>query len=162
MAKKARTVPSTPRRGPPDRHRSMLITWSCFEPTRPLPGLDEILLRQAPPDLTDQSIALRVEHLLRSDLTRSWRLGAVAHELGVSTRTRQRRLRTERRPFTRILSQTRIDVAMTMLRTDDRTVTNVGYLTGFADTAHFTRTFKATTGLTPSEWTAANRTQQAR
>jgi len=32
----------------------------------------------------------------------------------------------------------------------------IGYVTGFADTAHFTRTFKAAVGATPTDWRRAH------
>jgi AraC-like DNA-binding protein len=38
--------------------------------------------------------------------------------------------------------------------TGDRTLADVAYEVGFADQAHFTRTFKAALGLTPARYRA--------
>ncbi len=144
----------TPAGVPVDRTGRWCIEWAAFDPTRPLPGLDEVLLRELPVDLTDLSTARRVEAIVRSDLARSWKLATVAAELAVSPRTLQRRLLAEGRPFTEIVRNARIAAAKELICDPDRTLTDIGYVTGFADSAHFTRTFKAATGSTPSNWRA--------
>lgn len=44
-----------------------------------------------------------------------------------------------------------IDTAQELFNDPTRSITDIGYLTGFADTAHFSRTFKHASGLTPSD-----------
>ncbi|MCP5028810.1 MAG: helix-turn-helix transcriptional regulator, partial [Actinomycetia bacterium] len=73
----------------------------------------------------------------------------------------QRHLREEGRAFTTILRSTRVAAAQDLLRDPTRTVTDVAYLTGFADTAHFTRTFKQAIGATPSAWRATQPNRDA-
>lgn len=133
------------------------IRWAGFTATHALPGLDEVLLRDLPADLTDRSLATRVEAVLRADLAHAWTLDEVATRLATSRRTLQRHLREEGRPFTAVLTAVRLAAAQDLLRDPDRTITDVGYLTGFADTAHFTRTFRRLAGRTPSQWRSTAR-----
>lgn len=128
------------------------IGWSGIDPVRALPGLDEVVLRDLPPDLTVWSVADRVAAVVRSDPSRRWRVADVATELAMSPRTLQRRLAGEASTFSGIVAATRIDVASTLLADPDRSITEVGYLTGFADTAHFSRAFRQATGRSPSGW----------
>ena len=137
---------------PADRTARWSIGWSSFEASRSLPGLDELLLRDLPPDLADRSVGTQVEAVIRSDVSRGWRLPMVASQLVVSPRTLQRRLRDEGRSFSQIVRSVRVNAAQELLDDPGRTVTQVGYVTGFADTAHFTRTFKAAVGVTPTDW----------
>jgi AraC-like DNA-binding protein len=147
-----------PREVPNEGTHRWTIGWATHEPVRPLPGLDELVLRDLPPDLTDRSASARVGAVVDGDLSRAWRLAAVAARLAVSPRTLQRQLRDEGSSFTEVLGRARIRGAQELLLDPTKTVTDVGYVTGFADTAHFTRSFKAAAGCTPTVW----RAQQAR
>lgn len=131
------------------------IGWSSFEASRSLPDLDDLLLRHLPADLADRSISAQVEAVVRNDVSRGWKLASVASQLVVSPRTLQRRLRDEGRSFSQILRSTRVIAAQDLLGDPSRTVTEIGYVTGFADTAHFSRTFKDAVGATPTEWRRA-------
>lgn len=137
---------------PIERTERWLIGWTEIEPARPLPGLDRLLLGDLPPDLTEWSVGDRVAAVIRSDLTRTWRLDAVASQLAVSPRTLQRKLRAEGRSFSETLCSVRVAAAQELLRDPARSITDIGYVTGFADTAHFSRTFMRETGLSPSRW----------
>ena len=53
---------------------------------------------------------------------------------------------------------TRINAAKTILRTTDKRVGDVALETGFFDHAHFIRTFKRKTGLTPAQYRRKNQT----
>ncbi|GMV03937.1 MAG: hypothetical protein AMXMBFR53_02190 [Gemmatimonadota bacterium] len=48
----------------------------------------------------------------------------------------------------------RVAEAMRLLGTSDLNVTAIGYVCGFADSAHFSHTFKRITGQTPGGWRA--------
>lgn len=151
-----------PERVPVEGTGRWRIGWTGFEPARPLPGLDDVLLRDLPSDLTDRSTSGRVDAIVRTDPGRSWRLGEVAQQLAVSPRTLQRRLRDESRSFSEIVRSARISAAKELMSDPSRTLTDIGYVTGFSDTAHFARTFKAATGSTPSQWRAARSTSADR
>ena len=50
------------------------------------------------------------------------------------------------------ITQVRINAAKTLLRTTDKRVGDIAAETGFFDHAHFIRTFKRRTGLTPAQY----------
>ncbi len=54
--------------------------------------------------------------------------------------------------FTKYLTRVRMDEARSLLRTTGRPVAEVCHNVGYGDLKHFTRTFKAETGLTPGEF----------
>lgn len=130
------------------------IEWERFEASRSLPGIEDILLRKLPADLEQQSVASRASRLLQRDLGRSWQVSQVADEFAMSPRTLQRRLGEEGTSFSRLLGETRVRAAAELLQDATKSVSDIGYMLGFADTAHFTRTFKSAMGNTPSQWRA--------
>ena len=132
------------------------IRWSGVAASRVLPGLDDVLLRELPADLERPSLAGQAAAVLRADLGRTWRVGQLAAALAVSPRTLQRRLRSDGTTFSQLLTSARIDEATRLLAAGEASIGDIGYATGFADTAHFTRTFKQATGLTPTAWWAAH------
>jgi AraC-like DNA-binding protein len=131
--------------------------WEAFEPTRrPMAGLDELLLDQARmSELQDRpGIAAAVERIVRRDLGRTWPLDRVAKELAMSRRTLQRRLSDAGRTFSDLVLEIRTGEASRLLRDTDLSVTAIGYACGFADTSHFSHTFKNRYGATPGAWKA--------
>ncbi len=50
---------------------------------------------------------------------------------------------------TEYLAEVRVNVAKTLLKTTDRSVSDIAAATGFFDHSHFIRVFRKTTGLTP-------------
>jgi AraC family transcriptional regulator len=48
--------------------------------------------------------------------------------------------------------ETRVGKVKDLLLRDDLTLTDISAMTGFADQAHLTRSFKKVVGVTPSEW----------
>lgn len=141
---------------PPDaRVGRWALSWSGVEAPRVLPGLDEILLRELPANLEVLSLADQAAAVFRTDLGKTWRVEDLAAHLALSPRTLQRRLRSDQTSFTKLLSSVRIDAASKLLASAETSIGDIGYTTGFADTAHFTRTFKQATGCTPTDWRAA-------
>ena len=53
------------------------------------------------------------------------------------------------------IAKTRINLAKTLLRTTDASITEIATRTGFYDHSHFIRTFKSVTGVTPSTFRKA-------
>ena len=112
-------------------------------------------MRNLPADLSaPDRLSARIRAILDADLARKWRIGDVARRAAVSPRSLQRQLGAEGTTFSGLLTGARVDRAKVLLGTERLPVTNIGYLCGFADTAHFTRTFKAATGRTPTAWRA--------
>jgi AraC-like DNA-binding protein len=54
--------------------------------------------------------------------------------------------------FGEYIRKLRIDKAIAFIETNDYTLSEISYLTGFSDQSHFTRIFKLETGKTPSEY----------
>ena len=50
------------------------------------------------------------------------------------------------------IRHTRLNAAKTLLTTTDRRITEIAQETGFFDHAHFIRTFKAATGISPAKY----------
>ncbi|MCZ8110448.1 MAG: helix-turn-helix domain-containing protein [Betaproteobacteria bacterium] len=93
-------------------------------------------------------------HLVR-DLTRPLPLRELAAEVGTPWRTLQRRLGEAGLSYSRLLAEARCrSGAWRLLHTVDP-IAEVGFLSGFADQAHFTRELQRRVGLPPAAYRAA-------
>jgi AraC-like DNA-binding protein len=84
-------------------------------------------------------------------------LDLIAGRLNVSRRTLQQRLSAEGATFRDISLRVRMSRARQLIAERGSTIAQVALAVGYSDQAHFTRAFKAQTGLTPQEyrrWTA--------
>lgn len=80
-------------------------------------------------------------------------LSEVARELGMSGRTLQRRLSEEDTSFQSLVDDARRRLAVRLLRRgEDVSLSEVTFMTGFADQSAFTRAFKRWTGTTPGRF----------
>jgi len=130
-----------------------LFSWDTFEPTRqPMPGLDEVLLAgETRSELAEVSETVAgIERIVRSDMARTWTVREVANRLDTSTRSLQRALASESARFSDVVDQLRVTEAKRLLESTELTVTEIGYVCGFADTSHFSRRFKTRIGTSPS------------
>ncbi|MCP4002937.1 MAG: helix-turn-helix transcriptional regulator [bacterium] len=125
----------------------------------PMKGLDELLVRSSAPTNLEAGVdaSVRVERVVRTDLAHRWTVAEVARLLFTSTRTLQRELSASGTSFSRLLDALRIEVASELLADPARSVTEVGYICGFSDSAHFSRRFKANKGAAPQVWRATQR-----
>jgi AraC-like DNA-binding protein len=73
----------------------------------------------------------------------------IARRLGMSERTLHRRLAEHGRTFKSIAIQAQRDAAEALLSTQDHSLAEVAFLTGFSDQSAFSRAFKGWTGETP-------------
>lgn len=144
--------------GGSDGFHEWIFSWDRFEARRhPMEGLDEVLLRSAArPELQDEADPLSdVEHVMRGDMARTWTVANVATRLGRSGRTLQRQLAAVGQTFSGVVLRIRTDEAARLLRESELSLTEIGYVCGFSDSAHFSRSFKKRFRVVPSEWRRA-------
>ncbi|MEO1086279.1 MAG: AraC family transcriptional regulator, partial [Acidobacteriota bacterium] len=78
-------------------------------------------------------------------------LAAVATKLAVSTRTLQRRLRSEGSSFQEVLDSTREELSRHYLGSSSMSGAEIAFLLGYEDPNSFFRAFQAWTGKTPEQ-----------
>ncbi|MEC7522318.1 MAG: helix-turn-helix domain-containing protein [Myxococcota bacterium] len=115
--------------------------WSVFEPE----------LRRRLADLEqDATFADRTRAVLMEALpSGQGGVDTVARRLAVSSRTLQRRLRSEGTSFKAVVDETRESLARQYLRRTHLTATEIAYLLGFDEATSFFRAFQRWTGTTP-------------
>ena len=92
--------------------------------------------------------------LLAADSGAAWSVARLAHALGVTPRTLQRRLAEAGTSFSSLWTEVRLAQSARLLVASRETAAQVGYRCGFADQAHFTRSFKRFTAMTPAVYRA--------
>ena len=76
----------------------------------------------------------------------------IASELGLSSRTMQRRLLEEGVNFQGLLQTSRQKLADQYIRDENLSISEIAYLLGFSEQANFTRAFKRWTGRSPTQY----------
>ena len=84
-------------------------------------------------------------------------MATVARSLGMSVRSLRRRMDAEGKTFNSVANDAQAIVAKNLLRSTERTIQEVAYELGFADTSSFHRAFKRWTGTTPLAYRAGLR-----
>ncbi len=79
-------------------------------------------------------------------------ISAVAGELGMSGRTLQRRLAEQGYSFQALVDTSRRQLAERLLQQTDYSLTEVAFMTGYAEQSAFTRAFKRWAGQTPRSY----------
>jgi AraC-like DNA-binding protein len=129
--------------GRPDAIGSLLLS----APARPMP-------RQSA-DATGADPIDGLRRRLAADPVRRWTLADLAGEAATSPRTLQRRLERQSLSFSRLVSDSRLQVAATYLcDAGGPGLAEIGFLAGFSDQAHFARTFHRNVGTTPRSYRA--------
>jgi AraC-like DNA-binding protein len=77
---------------------------------------------------------------------------AVARELGVSSRTLQRRIAEEGATFRQLLGEARQELARTYLQQEAIEISRLAHLVGYEDPNSIYRAFRAWEGTTPGRW----------
>jgi AraC-like DNA-binding protein len=80
----------------------------------------------------------------------------VAHELRLSTRTRQRRLTAEPAKFQQLMEEARRELAQHYLMHSSLELNETAYLLGYEDANSFFRAFHQWEGTSPGEWRAVH------
>ncbi|MCK5919739.1 MAG: helix-turn-helix transcriptional regulator [Methylococcales bacterium] len=134
---------------------SWTIEWQSFSSrvknTASATELPEIPLPR-PCDSTLRASIESVVQLLMLDIARQWKVGELAREAGLSTRSLQRKLGDADLDFSHLVRLVRIHEACRLLRAGDAPITSIGFCTGFSDSAHFSRDFRASMNMTPSDY----------
>ncbi|WP_412553709.1 helix-turn-helix transcriptional regulator [Shimia sp. MIT1388] len=92
----------------------------------------------------------RIRTLLSADPLHKWYLGDVADKLCLSQRSLQRHLAQQSTTFSRLIAEVRLQCAAQFLCEEPGMgLAEVGFLSGYSDQAHFTRSFSQHVGLSP-------------
>jgi len=76
----------------------------------------------------------------------------IAHELGVSERTLQRRVTDEGSTFRQLLLEARQELSRHLLGDLTAEIDEIAYLLGYQDAGSFYRAFRSWEGVTPGQW----------
>ncbi|MBC2654606.1 AraC family transcriptional regulator ligand-binding domain-containing protein [Pseudomonas sp. MSSRFD41] len=79
-------------------------------------------------------------------------LTAISRNLGLSSRTLQRRLKYCGIDFEDLRDNTRRNEALQLIASGKYSATEIAYMVGYSDQAHFTRAFKRWTGSSPARY----------
>ncbi len=91
----------------------------------------------------------RVRRAIFQILPRALRVSVVAHALGMSARSLQRRLDAEGTSFDLVVDETRREIADAMLADPRTTLAEVAAATGLSEASAFSRAYKRWTGRSP-------------
>jgi AraC-like DNA-binding protein len=94
----------------------------------------------------------RARALIEADPSRKWSVAELAQRLTLSPRTLQRYLRDADSSFTSICASARATCAAHLLIATQSSFSEIGFICGYADQAHFNREFKRATALTPLKY----------
>lgn len=101
-----------------------------------------------------QALLQRLQEVIARDLARRWTLPALAQAAGCAPRSLQRRLAAAGTTPAALVAAQRVAAAARLLVHSAEPVAAVGYVCGFADQPHFTRSFKRLSALTPARYRA--------
>jgi AraC-like DNA-binding protein len=133
-----------------------------FEYLKRSPLADENLMRehwisrmQSLKTQYPDNLRAQVCHLIGSLLnTGECNIDAVSNSLGLQPRVLQKRLKAENSSFSRLLQDTRLEIAKQNLLHDKTSITDLALNLGYADVSVFSRHFKQWTGVSPRNWRA--------
>lgn len=131
------------------------ITWDDFETINKSErsNFDEYVEKLFTAYDVDKNGSLgNAAHILMRDVARVWKVEKLAREVGLSKRSFQRKLHNAGLSFSHLIRMVRVDEACRLLKKNEATVTAVGFCAGFSDSAHFSRDFRASMGMTPTDY----------
>lgn len=111
--------------------------------------LEQQLAELADEDNLEKRVRLAVAQLLSEGVPT---LSLIASNLGMSSRTLQRRLSGKGESFQNLVDMARRELAQQLLRDTDYSLAEIAFLTGFAEQSGFTRAFKRWAGQTPRSY----------
>ncbi len=102
--------------------------------------------------LQNQDKVKKITQHVANDISRVWKIEDVAWEMGYSIRSLQRLLTMSDLSFSKLIRLIRIQFACKMLSQKKNSLTSIAFCLGFSDSAHFSRDFKASMGMSPSAY----------
>jgi AraC-like DNA-binding protein len=138
-----------------------LLVLSSTDLDRPFPGHNPELLDMLTPALASalgelesrSSIREQVKVVLKRSLASGRpELAGMAHDLGMSERTLQRRITEEGSTFRDLVMEARRELGRKLLSDPSADIDEVACLLGYQDTSSFYRAFREWEGVTPSRW----------
>lgn len=96
-------------------------------------------------------VSTRVRRLVGAEVTRRWRAGAVARQLGMSEATLRRRLEREATTFRRVLQEVRMGRALVLLQSSELPVVQIAYEVGYDSVSQFSARFRRHFGQSPRQ-----------
>lgn len=128
--------------------------WRRFERSYHIEGMDDFCLEKlngTKENATD-SLIFHLQRLLEEDLARRPPIEKLAAELNMSTRTLQRKLKSQGTSYAKLYNELRIKAAEKLLLTSSMTLSEISLFSGFNDNAHLCREFNKKHRLTPSRF----------
>ena len=105
---------------------------------------------------TDSDLTSKVRHSIQQQLMHGiTRQDMVAEDLGMTSRTLQRKLGQEGVSYQKLLDEVRQKMAEDYLRNSELAIPDIALRLGYSETTSFHRKFKAVTGKTPGEFRAS-------
>jgi len=138
--------------------RDWTFKWSDQRPgTQPPVSAPKITLPPSPAPVSDagRRILHRASVVIANDITKPWKVSEIAAELNLSQRSLQRRLTESGVTFSALIRLLRITAASELLKETDMSINAAGFCAGFSDNSHFSRDFRASMGMTPTEYQTA-------
>lgn len=134
------------------------FSWSDQHPRAQTPSSPQNITlppSQEPSSGAARRILQRASAVILGDITKPWRVSEIAVQLNLSQRSLQRRLTESGFTFSALIRLLRIAEASELLKEADMSINAAGFCTGFSDNSHFSRDFRASTGMTPTEYRTA-------
>ena len=128
------------------------IEWQNFSPRLMAQDIEASTLPAVPNIPNINETIERLLRLLMMDVSQQWKIDELAREAGMSKRSLQRKLTDVGLSFSNLVRLVRIQEACTLLEKSDVAVTSVAFGTGFSDRAHFSRDFRSSMGMTPTDY----------
>ncbi|BFN13764.1 AraC family transcriptional regulator [Marinobacter sp. RI1] len=111
-------------------------------------ALSQLALLDTDTDLTSK-VKQSIQKQLADGITRQ---DMVAEDLGMTSRTLQRKLSQEGVSYQKLLDEVRQQMAEDYLRNTDMSIPDIALRLGYSETTSFHRKFKAATGKTPGDF----------
>lgn len=93
----------------------------------------------------------QIRNIIMSSIGRFQKIGEMAKELGISTRSLNRRLQERNTSYKRIMNEVRSDLSKRYLENTNLSIDQIANLVGFSETTTFRKAFKLWTGRSPSK-----------